>query len=142
MINCPGVERKRQEADDKKISHCLVTGLDCPSDTLSASWVNRSFCLSNSLLCLRVLTIKSLHHFLLRDRTGCFVQGPQEEPGWAGRSGFSTPLLPRPQGSRSPQPMGERREGPGVYHAMLRAESSAPFGHVNSAISILHDVGD
>lgn len=106
MINCPGVERKRQEADDKKISHCLVTGLDCPSDTLSASWVYRSFCLSNSLLRLRVLTIKSLHHSLLREGTGCFVQGPREEPGWAGRIGFSTPVLPRPQGNCSPQPMG------------------------------------
>lgn len=75
LINCPGVERNRQEADDKKISHCLAMGLDHPSNTLSAGWVSRSFWLSNSLLHLRVLNIKSLDHFPLRDGAGCFVAG-------------------------------------------------------------------
>lgn len=70
MINCPGVERNRQEADDKKISRCLATGLDRPSNTLSAGWVSRSLWLSNSLLRLGVLNIKSLDHFSLGDRAG------------------------------------------------------------------------
>lgn len=70
MINCPGVERNRQEADDKKISCCLATGLDRPSNTLSAGWVSRSLWLSNSLLRLGVLNIKSLDHFSLGDGAG------------------------------------------------------------------------
>lgn len=41
-----GVERNRQKAEDKKILHCLSTGFDCLSDTLSAGSVSRTLWLS------------------------------------------------------------------------------------------------